>query len=546
MRDAGEDGMATSDLWETNFVASDVSRFPLLDPLQLGHLRHIENLAAQPDGEWSKMGIPDSGQEWLDSYRYQLAQMAYALGLAHYHHLPAAPAVFRKTFDNLIRKMLRREVWSYWKDTSQSGLYVNPDIKELRKGWIDPVVRENIMYSGHLSAMVGMYGMLFDDDRHDQPGALTFVHNPIFWGMGPEKFEYSRSSLNEVIYWQMVENGWLGVACEPNCVFIVCNQFPMLGFRFADLRKGTSVAEEATQSYRAAWDKKGIFSKEGWFHGWWRVEQDDFVPPKSVGWTAWGGAVMNTWNRDFVHGIYRDQLRGVLKYGRDGLISLYPNSVVPRVREALASGASLEAIEDRSYPWPMPDFGYVAMLLSEMGDDDLKGMLAHADRFMSPSWSDGGLYYPRSDQSYDNAGNLVRMDRLTGNAMLAYARLNVPDGLWALYNKPWGAEHFGRPALRDITAGVDVTRAIYDDERSILIVTVQPRDDRALDATLEIGPIAEKAPWTLFVDGVATGRSRDGLAVSTDTVRVGMRGPAMSIDLRLSKASTLTIEFDHV
>ncbi|RZN35984.1 hypothetical protein [Bradyrhizobium sp. Leo121] len=538
--------MPASKLGKVNRKAPDVSRFPVLDPLQLGHLRHIQNLASQPDGEWSKMGIPDPGQEWLDSYRYQLAQMAYAIGLAHYHRLPAAPAAFRGTFDRLIHKMLRREVWGYWKDTSQSGLYVNPDIKELRQGWTDPVVRENIMYSGHLSAMVGMYGMLFNDDSYDQPAALTFVHNPIFWGMGPEKFEYSRSSLTEVIYWQMVENGWLGVACEPNCIFIVCNQFPMLGFRFSDVRKGTSVADEATRSYRAAWDKKGIFSAEGWFHGWWRVEQDDFVPPKSVGWTAWGGAVMNTWNRDFVHGIYRDQLRGVLKYGRDGLVSLYPNSVVPQVRKALDNGRSVDGIEDRAYPWPMPDFGYVAMLLSEMGDSDLKGLLAHADRHMSPTWSDGGLYYPRSDQSYDEDGNLIRMDRLTGNAMLAYARLNVPDGLWALYNKPWNGEHFALPALRRITSAVDVTRAVYDQVERCLVATLQPRDAGALDVDLDIGPLAPNASWTLFIDDVAVSDSRDGALVSTDSVHVAARDQTLAVGVRLEKPTTLILEIGDV
>ena len=538
--------MPVSELGKVNRKAPDVSRFPVLDALQLGHLRHIHNLAGQPDGEWSKMGIPDSGQEWLDSYRYQLAQMAYAIGLAHYHRLPAAPAVLRATFESLIRKMLRRDVWGYWKDTSQSGPYVNPDIKELRKGWIDPVVRENIMYSGHLSAMVGMYSMLFNDDGYDRPAALTFVHNPIFWGMGPEKFEYSRSSLNEVIYWQMVENGWLGVACEPNCVFIVCNQFPMLGFRFSDLRKGTSVADEATRSYRAAWDKKGIFSEEGWFHGWWRVEQDDFVPPKSVGWTAWGGAVMNTWNRDFVHGIYRDQLRGVLKYGRDGLVSLYPNSVVPQVREALDKGRSVDGIEDRAYPWPMPDFGYVAMLLSEMGDSDLNGLLAHADRHMSPTWSDGGLYYPRSDRSYDEDGNLIRMDRLTGNAMLAYARLNVPDGLWALYNKPWDGEHFAHPALQRITPGVDVTRAAYDQNERVLVATLQPGDSHALHVELDIGPLAPNVSWTLFVDDVAVSASRDGALESADAMLVAMRDQVLAVRFRLEKPTTLILEIGDV
>lgn len=538
--------MTVAKLENVDRTAPDVTRFAVLDRLQLGHLRHIQNLAAQPDGEWSKMGIPDPGQEWLDSYRYQLAQMAYAVGLAHYHRLPAAPAVFRKTFDDLIRKMLRREVWAYWKDTSQSGPYVNPDIKELRKGWTDPVVRENIMYSGHLSAMVGMYSMLFNDDGYDRPGALTFVYNPIFWGMGPEKFEYSRSSLNEVIYWQMVENGWLGVACEPNCVFVVCNQFPMLGFRFGDLRKGTAIADEATRSYREAWDKKGIFSKEGWFHGWWRIAQDDFVPPKSVGWTAWGGAVMNTWNRDFVHNIYRDQLHGVLKHHRDGLVSLYPNSVVPQVREALSSGHPVDRIEDLAYPWSMPDFGYVAMLLSEMGDADLQGMLAHADRHMSPSWSDGGLHYPRNDRSYDEKGNLVRVDRLTGNAMLAYARLNVPDGLWALYNKPWNADHFVQPALQRITPGVDVTRAVHDRDARLLVLTLQPGDGRPLSVSLEIGPLAASERWTLFVDGAWAATRRDMAQTEARAVRVVVRDEVVVMEMQLEKPTDIVFELGDV
>jgi hypothetical protein len=64
------------------------------------------------------MGALDPGQEYLSAYRYQLAHMAYALGLAHYHRLPGAPCVFKTTFEKLIHKMLRREVWGYWRETS--------------------------------------------------------------------------------------------------------------------------------------------------------------------------------------------------------------------------------------------------------------------------------------------------------------------------------------------------------------------------------------------------------------------------------------------
>jgi hypothetical protein len=73
--------------------------------------------------------------------------MTYATGAAHYHHLPAMRSLFKPLMRALIAKMLRREVWGYWYLTSQSGIRTDPDLKELRKPWADPVCKENIMVS---------------------------------------------------------------------------------------------------------------------------------------------------------------------------------------------------------------------------------------------------------------------------------------------------------------------------------------------------------------------------------------------------------------
>ena len=235
---------------KTHMTPPDLASYPGLDEDQRGHLRHIHNLAAQLPGDWSRMGDGDPAQESFSAYRFQLAYMAYALGLAYRHRLPAAREPMRQTFQLLIEKMLRRDVWSYWKDISRSSPRLDPDLVGLRPSVTDPIGRENIMYSGHLHAMAGLYAVLFDDDRFAAPGALTVSQSSRLWGLGPETYAYDFRKLNETIYWQMVENGWLGVACEPNCIFIVCNQFPMLGFRFHDLRHGTAIAEEATESYR--------------------------------------------------------------------------------------------------------------------------------------------------------------------------------------------------------------------------------------------------------------------------------------------------------
>ena len=56
-----------------------------------------------------------TGQDDFGGYRFQLAYMIYALALAHRHRLPAAPGLFRPTFERLIEKMLLPEVWLYWR-----------------------------------------------------------------------------------------------------------------------------------------------------------------------------------------------------------------------------------------------------------------------------------------------------------------------------------------------------------------------------------------------------------------------------------------------
>lgn len=91
------------------------------------------------------MGSQENGQEYDMAYRYQLAHMAYAIGAAHFHHLPAQRSALKSLFEKLISKMMDKAVWEYWYMTSQSGIRVDPDLKELRKPWVDPVCKENIM-----------------------------------------------------------------------------------------------------------------------------------------------------------------------------------------------------------------------------------------------------------------------------------------------------------------------------------------------------------------------------------------------------------------
>jgi hypothetical protein len=78
--------------------------------------------------------------------------------------------------------------------------------------------------------MTSMYAMLFNDDKFEAEDSLVFNWNPVYWGFGPEKFSYTRSTLQDAIIAESERNGWIGVCCEPNMVFIACNQFPVSFF----------------------------------------------------------------------------------------------------------------------------------------------------------------------------------------------------------------------------------------------------------------------------------------------------------------------------
>jgi hypothetical protein len=221
----------------------------VLTPAQLGHLRHFDNLSRQQPNDWSLMQGKGTGQDDFGGYRFQLAYMAYALALTHRHRLPAAPGLFQPVIQRLIEKILLPEVWMYWRDVSRGGSILNAHVSDsLTEQW-DPVVRDNIMYSAYVQSMALLHDYLFDSDRYAAAESLTFRHWSYFWGGAEKRFAYDRDSLNEHIYWQMIENGYLGVACEPNCVFQICNQPAILGFRLHDLITGGSRATEVVAGY---------------------------------------------------------------------------------------------------------------------------------------------------------------------------------------------------------------------------------------------------------------------------------------------------------
>ncbi|KAK1572652.1 uncharacterized protein LY79DRAFT_707471 [Colletotrichum navitas] len=506
----------------------DLSKYPKLSREQAGHLRHFHNLVSQPDNDWHLMGSQEPLQEFLDAYRYQLATMAYAAGLAHYHRQPALRGVYKPLVRRAIRKMLLRTVWAYWFNTSMAGTATDPDLKELRTPWADPVARENIMYSGHLLMMVSLYAMLFDDDEFEAPGALQFVWDPLFFGMGPETFSYSAQTLQDAILREMEGNGWVGSCCEPNCVFVVCNQFPGCASRHM---RNRGVLEK----YRAAWDEKGLVGPDGLLPDFWMVRQNVTLPARDPAFTAWGCAFMNAWNSAFVRSHFDEQSLGYVT-NTGGEVRLNQPSVAAEFRKLVkehgaspTSRATLETARrnvkeamradpaegKKGFPYTKPTFGRRAEGAARV-------------RRREP-WSyvgTRGLYYPRNDQRFDGELEWTHMDPFSGNAAIGYARLNVEDGQRIVWERPWTAEAVAsRPYVDGVTLGdgVDFPRGDWDPASGLLVLTVRTWDGGA-KAIRPVVKRLEPGPWDVFVGGE--------LAVS----RVLSAGEDIALDVQVGGA----------
>lgn len=468
---------------------------------QIGHLRHFANLSRQDANDWSLMQGKSVGQEDFGGYRFQLAYMMVALALTHIHRLPAAPGLFKPIFARLFEKLLLPEVWLYWRDVSRGGSIFNAHLaQDYAEEW-DPVRRDNIMYSAYVQSCALLYHYLFRDDRYAQPGAIAFRHWSYFWGGEGKEFLYDENSLNDHVYWLMAQSGFLGVACEPNCIFQICNQPAILGFRLHDLIHGGNRAAEVVRDYEAAWADAGRTGEDG--HFFVMMAQDtQQVRPNRLGspWVdAWTGALMTMWNRDLVRALYPAQRAALIQPGPEGTCTI----AVPE--RPLVMGQRI--VTDDC------DFGWVAAWTSEMGDAQaLGGLLRHADRFMQPDWRDGGLYYPRNDTPSDADGNRTLVEPHTGNVLLAYARLNVPDGLWSLYNTPLEERFFTDPALVEVGDGVAVHRAFFEDGTlHVDLEACWPGE-----ASVAIGRLPPQ--WRLLRDGVAVSMAvgGDGLLRITD------------------------------
>lgn len=510
--------------------AKTVAACPTLDELQAGHIRHIDNISRQLTNDWRFMMGAKPMQEDYGAYRYQLAYMFYALALAHYHRLPAAPGVFKGIMERLIEKMLHPEVWLYWRDSSTGRGRLTFDAQRLNSE-VNPVARDNIMYSAYVQTMVLLYTMLFDDRRYEKSGALTFAFEPMLWGADlHETHPYDVKTLNDTIYWNMVANGYLGVACEPYCVFQICNQVPILGFKLHDHTYGGDVAREVTEGYLKAWEEfGGSLDQEGRFSTLVVTHRKELIPGHFAWSDGWCGMLMNMWRPAMVREVYARVRDRWCVRGDAGMISV---PLPPPVRP---DGPRHDT----------GDFGWMAGWCSEMGDQEtLAGLFAHADAFMSPAWDDGGLFYPRNDVLFDKKGNLTAVNPTTGNALLAYARLNVGDGLRSIYENPWTDVQRSQPAITFVSDRVDVRCASYDARSRQLTATFRNRKGVRGRGEVVVERVWGRKDWSLELDGDVVVQASGELVRSESGISARREGDGVRLSFPLNRGCDLLMTWE--
>lgn len=455
----------------TQYSAAGLTGKQLAIQRWLARLTFLNN----PNDVWDGW-YRDKSQLGLDSYRYSLAFLGYAAGAAVYK-TPAYREVTADILDNAIQRMIRKEVWDYIKHYWKK----NPDFP-------DPVVYENIMYSGHLMQLIALYESITGDMKYSTAG-WDFVWDE------KTKIHYDAGKLMKAVYDQIVEDERGGVPCEPGTIFIICNDHPHVAFHLYDAIHGTSYSDKG----------------EKW-RGW--MESNGMLPQKKGAeylkisylrdhkmWTAgfgvagadgWALAWMYPWtsNPDFVCGGWRSMYenRQWIK-AKAGGKALKTNAVANIFGVNDSSGTSFYPIVEKQCLKPGADapksadvYTYFENMYGTREDTDDDGFAES--------------YYYNTDEK----------TRIWSTANLFTGMLIDGESLKEMYNKPFYRDHEGEPYLEHADyPRVIVSTAAYDRASNTLKLTLERGGaNTAADTEIICANILNVKSITL--NGQATGK----------------------------------------
>jgi Linalool dehydratase/isomerase len=165
-------------------------------------MRFLLDRALQPVGNFD-------GFEWLDQFqtaavRYQLNFIGYALSMAQATRLPALGGYLNDAQRRLIDKQTDHRIWRYWAIENLWGnLRTDPN----------PVVRENIMFTGFCAAQIAMYHAASGCRDYDRPGSFALRHP------SGRSYDCDLPALIAALDSEHKRSAFHLIACEPNWIY---------------------------------------------------------------------------------------------------------------------------------------------------------------------------------------------------------------------------------------------------------------------------------------------------------------------------------------
>lgn len=210
--------------------------------------RYLLDLSLQPIDRFD--GFSHIEQYLLSALRYQLNYTCYALASAQYNYAPAFTGYLTEAQANTIEKMRDKRVWGYWAHECLVGYQRwNPD----------PIVFANVMYTGFLGVMLGVFETL-NDARFSEPGALTLRWND------DTEYPYEFGSLCEAIVHNMdISSHGPLYPCEPRLIYPMCNAFSLSTLLIHDRIHGTDFGAGRVEQMADAFRKHRYLRKDNRF-----------------------------------------------------------------------------------------------------------------------------------------------------------------------------------------------------------------------------------------------------------------------------------------
>jgi hypothetical protein len=329
-----------------------------------GFYFYAHDLAHQPPDAWEGF-YPARAEAMNYGYRFQLAFLAYAIAALGWRS-PACRSPYATLLERLIEKMLQRRVWAYW---------------QRHRDPPEPLERANIMYSGHLAQMIGLYEQMGGDDRYDAGFTLTW-NETVAW-------PYTHTRLVERLYAQMAEVPWRAVTCEPGNVYAACNNHAALANLLHDQLHGTTFAH--LNAEWVAWFLQRMVLRRatrvrGLIAAVYRTDLDLALPISLNFLDAWGLAFLRPYAPEVAEQLYARLVRRLRR--RNGLAWLPASPGLDRLEvcnTALNSG-----------------FAYI--LARELGDTATATALrAYAEARLRPTERNGARWYATPPAPYITA-----------------------------------------------------------------------------------------------------------------------------------------------